>query len=241
MFSTPLTFCSIGSPTVLTSVGALAPGYRVVTCTVGGTTFGYCDVGRLTSETSPMTTKNSARTLARTGRSIKKREIMGVYPPPSFRRIRCGRFRWFGCRGGGVVFFGGGFAELDLLRIDLGAGECALNAFRHHPVAGIDSGFDDPVGALAVARRDDFALDDVVLPDDKQIASLLARSEPHVRHENRLVQFLDRRPYADEQTGQQPTLLVVEDRTGFERAGRGVDLGRRIVHVAQVRKTFFTL
>src|SRR6202041_1150241 len=80
MFSTPLTFCSIGRPTVLTSVVALAPGYRVVTCTVGGTTFGYCEVGRLTSETSPITTKNNARTLARTGRSIKKREIMGAYP-----------------------------------------------------------------------------------------------------------------------------------------------------------------
>src|ERR1700722_9962752 len=117
MFSTPLTFCSIGSPTVLTSVVALAPGYRVVTCTVGGTTFGYCEVGRLTSETSPITTKNSARTLARTGRSIKKREIMDVYPPPSLRWPRRSRLRWFGWpgrlrrlrRGGGGGLVRGGF------------------------------------------------------------------------------------------------------------------------------------
>src|ERR1700733_10462205 len=215
MFSTPLTFCSIGSPTVLTSVVALAPGYRVVTCTVGGTTFGYCDVGRLTSETSPITTKNSARTLARTGRSIKKREIMGAYPPPSLRRIRGGRLRWFGCRGRGAVLISGGFAELDLLRIDLGAGERALDAFRHHPVAGIDPGLDDTVSALPIARLDDFALDDIVLPDHQQITALLARPERHIGHENCLVQLLDRRPDPDEQTRQQPAGLVVEDRADF--------------------------
>src|ERR1700722_14229094 len=237
IFSTPLTFCSIGSPTVLTRVVALAPGYLVVTCTVGGATFGHCDVGRLTSETSPITTKNSARTLARTGRSIKKREIMGAYPPPSLRRIRGGRLRWFGCRGRGAVLISGGFAELDLLRIDLGAGERALNAFRHHPVAGIDSGFDDPVGTLAVARLDDFALDDVVLPDHQQIAALLARPERHIGHENRFIEFLDRRPDADEQTGQQPARLVVEDRADFKRAGRRVNLRRSVVHMAFVWKT----
>src|ERR1700733_2680968 len=196
-----------------------------------------------------MTTKNSARTLARTGRSMKKREIMGVFPAPSLRRlrrswfcrIRRGRLRRLGWRGRRAVLISGGFVKFCLLWRDLGAGDRSLDPFRHHPVAGIDPRFDDPVGALPVARLDDFALDDVVLPDDKQIAPLLARSERHVRHENRLVQFLDRRPYADEQSGQQPTLLVVEDRTGFERAGRGVDLGRRIVHVTQVGKTFFTL
>src|SRR4029077_14781928 len=191
--------------------------------------------------TSPITTKNSARTLARTGRSIKKREIMGAYPPPSLRRIRCGRLRWFGCRGRGAVLISGGFAELGLLRIDLGAGERALNAFRHHPVAGIDSGFNDPVGALAVARLDDFALDDIVLPDHQQIAALLARPERHIGHENRLIEFLDRRPDADEQTGQQPARLVVEDRADFKRAGRRVHLRRSVVHMAFVWKTAFTL
>src|SRR3984957_2978207 len=223
IFSTPLTFCSIGSPTVLTRVVALAPGYRVVTCTVGGTTFGYCEVGRLTSETSPITTKNSARTLARTGRSIKKREIMGVYPPPSLRWTRRSRLRWFGWpgrlrrlrRGGGAVLISGGFAELGLLGIDLGAGERALDAFRHHPVAGIYPGLDDPVSALPIARLDDFALDDIVLPDHQQITALLARPERHIGPENCLVQLLDRRPDPDEQTRQQPAGLVVEDRADF--------------------------
>jgi len=46
MFSTPLTCCSIGSATVSIKVRALAPGYRVATCTVGGTTSGYCAIGR---------------------------------------------------------------------------------------------------------------------------------------------------------------------------------------------------
>src|SRR3984957_19905623 len=249
MFSTPLTFCSIGSPTVLTSVVALAPGYRVVTWTVGGTTFGYCEVGRLTSATSPMTTKNSARTLARTGRSMKKREIMGVTPPPSLRRIhrgwfcriRRGRLRRLGCSGRRAVLIGGRLVELRLLWRDLGAWERALDAFRHHPLAGIEPGLDDPVRALALARLDDFALDDIVLAHHQQIAALLARPKRHIRHKNRLGQFLDRRPDPDEQAWQQPSLLVVEDRTGLERAGRGVDLGRRVIHVAQVRKAIFTL
>ena len=47
MPSTPLTRCSIGSATSRSTVAALAPGYRAVTCTVGGTTSGYCETGRL--------------------------------------------------------------------------------------------------------------------------------------------------------------------------------------------------
>ena len=73
---TPLTCVSIGSATVSITVFGLAPGYLVVTETVGGTTLGYCDTGNRSSETSPISTNTIASTLERTGRSIKNRENM---------------------------------------------------------------------------------------------------------------------------------------------------------------------
>src|SRR3954447_4645741 len=82
MFSTPLTCCSIGSATVSTIVRAEAPGYRVVTCTVGGVTSGYCATGRENSATPPITSIRIAKTLARTGRSMKYLEIIQCGPHP---------------------------------------------------------------------------------------------------------------------------------------------------------------
>src|SRR5271165_3068638 len=240
MFSTPLTFCSSGRATVLTSVEALAPGYCVVTCTVGGTTFGYCEVGRLTSATSPMTTKNSARTLASTGRSMKKREIMSVSPAPSLRWVRSGRLRGL-LRSGGLAGFFRLRAELHLLRIDLRAGDRALDALGHHPVIGTDAGFYDAVRPLALSRRDVLALDDIVRPHHQQIAPLLARPERHVGRENRVVEVPDRRAHPGEETGQQPPPVVVEYRAGFQRAGRCVHLGRGVVHMAYMRKAILAL
>src|SRR5271156_4010587 len=137
MFSTPLTFCSSGSATVSTRVLSLAPWLLVVTCTVGGTTLGYCEVGNWMRATRPIRTKNNASTLASTGLSMKKREIMGVSPAPSLRRTRRGRLRRLGRRRRGAVLIGGGRDELRPLRIDLGPGKSALNAFGHHPVAGV--------------------------------------------------------------------------------------------------------
>src|SRR5215813_5249742 len=76
MSSTPLTCCSIGRATVSITAFADAPGYRVVTCTVGGTTSGYCATARLYSDTPPIRIISMAMTLDRTGRSIKNLEIM---------------------------------------------------------------------------------------------------------------------------------------------------------------------
>ncbi len=45
MSSTPLISCSIGAATVSDTVWAEAPGYCVVTTTVGGTTCGYSEIG----------------------------------------------------------------------------------------------------------------------------------------------------------------------------------------------------
>src|ERR1700691_741211 len=133
MSSTPLTLCSIGRATVSISVLALAPGYSVFTCMVGGTTFGYCEVGNRRSATSPIRTKTSASTLASTGRSMKKREIMMVPRDFSFRR-RAGVARLDGVRR-----IAGDRRQVGLLRFDLGAGKGPLNTFGHDPVVWIES------------------------------------------------------------------------------------------------------
>src|SRR6478735_8676891 len=87
MPSTPLTCCSIGSATVTTTARAPAPGYRVVTEMVGGTTLGYCATGSFISATAPMTTMRMASTFARTGRSMKK------FRDHDAALFRCGRIR----------------------------------------------------------------------------------------------------------------------------------------------------
>src|SRR5689334_17765093 len=76
MFSTPLTSCSIGAATVSATTLALAPGYVAETLTVGGTTSGYCAIGSDWRATRPMITITIDRTVAKIGRSTKKRANM---------------------------------------------------------------------------------------------------------------------------------------------------------------------
>src|SRR5271154_3786877 len=148
---------------------------------VGGTTLGYWALGNCRSETRPISTITMARTFASTGRSMKKREIMAVRPEGSFgRRVRWGRRR----RGP--------------LRIDLGSGESALNPLGHHPVLGIEPGFDDPELAIPVAGFHDSPLNDVVRADYQDIAPLLARPDRVVRRQHRVVQTPHRGPHAHE-------------------------------------------
>src|SRR3954454_21594111 len=120
MSSTPLTCCSIGSATVSITVLALAPGYRVVTCTVGGTTSGYCATARRNRQTPPIRIIRIAMTLERTGRSMKNVEIMT-------------RSLFAGSRGR--------FELLDL-RIDLLAGNRAQEPGRDHTVIRLEPAFD---------------------------------------------------------------------------------------------------
>ena len=62
---------------------AIHHGTRVVTETVGGTTFGYCATGSDNSDTKPTTTIRMAMTFARTGRSMKNLEIIARRRPRS--------------------------------------------------------------------------------------------------------------------------------------------------------------
>src|SRR4051794_40424608 len=78
MPSTPLTCSSIGAATVSRTVWELAPGYRAVTRTVGGVTSGYCAIGKVHMATKPARVMTTEMTVAKMGRSMKKREITGI-------------------------------------------------------------------------------------------------------------------------------------------------------------------
>src|SRR5689334_13099163 len=82
MPGTPLIAFSIGDATVCSSVCAEAPGYVACTVTTGGAISGYCAIGSDRIAARPASTMNVARTIAKTGRSMKKRENIG--PPQDF-------------------------------------------------------------------------------------------------------------------------------------------------------------
>src|ERR1051325_11505858 len=93
MPSTPFTCSSIGVPTVSQTTCAPAPGYEVETCTVGGVICGYCSTGSDRSETMPKIIVTIAMTFAKTGRSMKKRGIIGRSRPLRGRGGRRGLHR----------------------------------------------------------------------------------------------------------------------------------------------------
>ena len=68
----------MGAATVSATTRAFAPGYTVVTCTVGGVILGYCSIGRLYIATTPRITVMIAMTLAKTGRSMKNLDNIGL-------------------------------------------------------------------------------------------------------------------------------------------------------------------
>ncbi len=68
----PFTCCSMAAATDCDTISALAPGSDVVTVTCGGTTCGYCEIGRPRAASAPVRIMTSAITVERTGRSMKK-------------------------------------------------------------------------------------------------------------------------------------------------------------------------
>src|SRR5690242_1485212 len=119
MFSTPFTSCSIGAATVSATTFALAPGYVAWMLTVGGTTSGYCAIGSPFSATSPMMTMTMESTVAKIGRSTKKRANM----TRCLRRGRRLRSRPRRLR-----------SHVDLLRRDRRARARALDAVHDDPL-----------------------------------------------------------------------------------------------------------
>src|SRR5260370_42271778 len=72
MACAPLTCCSMGAATDCSTTSALAPGNAVDTVTWGGTTCGYCAIGRPSAASTPTRIMISAMTVEKTGRSMKK-------------------------------------------------------------------------------------------------------------------------------------------------------------------------
>lgn len=61
---------SRGTMTLFSTVSAFAPGYDVVTSTVGGAIFGNCSTGSLMRAINPSNNIPADMTIDRTGRSI---------------------------------------------------------------------------------------------------------------------------------------------------------------------------
>ena len=72
MFAAPLISSSRGVVTESAVTPALAPMNWVVTCTWGGTSGGYCEIGRVSMATAPAITMRKAIAAAKIGRSMKK-------------------------------------------------------------------------------------------------------------------------------------------------------------------------
>jgi hypothetical protein len=68
MFCTPLIDCSNGIRTESTRTLALAPGYEIVTITVGGATDGNCATGSVSIPNTPRKSRMMEITIASAGR-----------------------------------------------------------------------------------------------------------------------------------------------------------------------------
>src|SRR6185369_731844 len=143
MFSTPFTSCSIGAATVSATTFALAPGYVAETFTVGGTTSGYCAIGRPFSDTRPMITITIESTVAKTGRSTKN--FANIYCPSLGARLR-------GLR-----------THAHLLRRHRHARTHALDPVDDHPVAGPQPVADGAKRTLPRPELHGTVLDDVLV------------------------------------------------------------------------------
>src|SRR6478736_122351 len=68
MFWTPLMDCSNGIRTDSTRTFALAPGYEIITITVGGAMLGNCAIGSVLIPSTPRNRRMIEMTIAKAGR-----------------------------------------------------------------------------------------------------------------------------------------------------------------------------
>jgi hypothetical protein len=113
--------------------------------------------------TAPITTIKMASTFARTGRAMKKSEIMaGAICRPGSGRRRGNRLK---------------------LRIDLLTRNCAQNAGDDHAIVRLEPAFDHAQVADFGTDGGLALLDDVVLVEHQQVASALIGAERGVGHQ----------------------------------------------------------
>src|SRR5688500_6814542 len=155
MFSTPLISCSSGVATDASTSVALAPMKVVVTCTIGGTTSGYCAIGRHCIATAPSSTVMIDNTIATMGRSTKKRAML-------FRLGRRQRRFW---------------RHREALADP-------LQAFDDDAVADRDAVFDDPHRVDARSDLDAAERDLVVSADQRHAMKALHLLHGALRHQH---------------------------------------------------------
>src|SRR6476469_3007837 len=78
MPSTPLSSCSRGTVTALSTMSELAPTYVLVTVTCGGAKSGYCAMGREGMDKTPANVTRMEQTAAKIGRRMKKSTNKGA-------------------------------------------------------------------------------------------------------------------------------------------------------------------
>src|SRR5215468_4615837 len=124
MLSTPLICSSSGVATVSETTRGLAPGNCARTTTCGGATSGYSEIGSWKMDSSPTRKMKSEVTVAKRGRSMKKRE-MSIAAASGFGGRR------------GAEHRRAAFIDLDRLRCHRRTGEGAQQAFHDHELAGL--------------------------------------------------------------------------------------------------------
>ena len=90
--------CSMTCVTPSSSVFADAPGYLAVMLIVGGAMAGYCATGSVAIASAPASMMTIAMTQAKTGRSMKKRDM-------ACRLLRCRRRRGCNTRHAAGTYF----------------------------------------------------------------------------------------------------------------------------------------
>src|SRR5262245_17073296 len=204
MFSTPFTSCSIGAATVSATTFALALGYVAEMLTVGGTTSGYCAIGRFWSATSPMITMTIDRTVAKIGRSTKKRANIVPLLRGRLRRLR---------RGGRAG------AHAHLLRRHGRARAHALDPVHDDPLAGRESLGHGAEPAVHTAELHRSVLDDVLVVHDENVLPVLVGTDRAIGHEEARLRLADRHPHAHEHAGLEQPVGIRQHRTYVDRAG----------------------
>src|SRR5579883_2500912 len=210
MFSTPLICSSSGVATVLATVSGLAPGNWAVTCTDGGTTSGYSEIGSCGIAIRPARKMTAEMTPAKIGRSMKNRDRCIMVP---------GLPGGLGCFGSAVA---GGAAALDL-RHDRSAGGEPLQMIEDHAIAGLQSGEHDPITVDLRPEFDAAIFGLVATTDDKDEALALVVADSAFRHQQRIVDLAIAHAHRNEHTGNEAAVGIVEASTGADRAGARID------------------
>src|SRR5437667_12469327 len=202
MFSTPFTSCSSGAATVSATTFALAPGYVAEMLTVGGTTSGYCAIGSFCSATRPMITMTIERTVAKIGRSTKKRANISS----SLRGRLGGRPR----------------AHADFLRRHGPARSRALDPVHDHPFAGCEAVGHGAESVLERAELHGSVLDHVLVVHDQDVLPVLVGADGAVGHQDAGPGLADGDSHAHEHPRRQQPVRIRKHRPHVDRPGRGV-------------------